>query len=85
MLLLLLSYRREDITVTITTLKRRVKCSYRVRTLHVVLLYYVIRVESQTIYRGTNYITRCIMCAIKIGVGTYFPPVFNTGKTTLYI
>lgn len=63
---LILLYGREDTTVTITTPKRRVKCSRQVRTLYCIMLYTSSRgIGEETILSG-------IMCTIKIGVGTVF-------------
>lgn len=65
LLLLLLLYGRED-TVTITTPKRRVKCSRQVRTLYSIMLY----ASSRRI--GEETILSAIMFTIKIGIGTVF-------------
>jgi len=64
-LILLLLYGRED-TVTITTLKRRVKCSHQVRTLYCIMLY----ASSRGI--GEETILSAVMCTIKIGISTVF-------------
>lgn len=64
-LILLFLYGRED-TVTITTPKRRVKCSRQVHTLYCIMLY-----ESSREIREETILS-AIMCTIKISIGTVF-------------